>query len=277
MTINGESPYSALYQTLPSYGATVCRIVKLIESAERSVWLFRGHLGDVHREEEFFLALRDRLLGKEGGLDDVRRNTLAHRSESLTKHLIEFVDLYASHHAVQLAVGPSSGPRFSSLIIDGRRAVIGLPTTQGNGVAASIEIEDPDAVQGVVNAYNNLWDASQLIFAGDPGVTPQQRDTIKSRIHERLTSLSCDGIRWLGAARFQVAASVYCLTPRQAAVLAPLCMNGAMSKDRLTAISKVIDPQNVLKTICKNYPQMAPFIHFPGGPGRGGYRVDVDA
>lgn len=65
------------------------------------------------------------------------------------------------------------------------------------------------------------------------------------------------------------------LTEKEDSVLQAFIDIKSMNHPTLVKESNYDDAAKVLKKLAKDYPQFAPFIHCPGGKGRGGYRVLV--
>jgi len=86
--------------------------------------------------------------------------------------------------AVKVRAFEGVGPRFDFIIVDGRKAVLGLPAAAGEGVDISLVIDDPEVVRGFEQAFEDLWQSSKKLFNGLLGISPAAKLEIARRIPE---------------------------------------------------------------------------------------------
>lgn len=80
---------------------------------------------------------------------------------------------------------------------------------------------------------------------------------------------------FLGDGRFRCGGEVIHLAGNEGAVLEALVLLGAADGDSLERKSGVPSPHKVLKRLIQNHSELKPFIIFPGGKSRGGYRTTI--
>lgn len=176
----GSYGSSKAVSVIYGYHATLAYLVQLVREAEQEIWTVRTHLGESSAEEPLFNELVTRVLNPHKPLEDVRRNIRLLNSIATQRHLENLVHRLADRTAVKVKYFRGNGPAFDFIIVDGRRAVIGLPMAEAQGVGASLIIEDPAAVECLKYAFSDLWEQSTPLFYGNPLVTAEERTRLLS-------------------------------------------------------------------------------------------------
>lgn len=80
---------------------------------------------------------------------------------------------------------------------------------------------------------------------------------------------------WIGNGRVRVGSETITLESQYADVLQALVEMQSATKPELQKRSGRDQPDKVLKKLVNRYPQLKPFIRFPGARGRGGYGTTI--
>lgn len=126
------------------------------------------------------------------------------------------------------------------------------------------------------------WDAGVLaaMFAPETPESLAKRqawETIREEllIAKEVVAQARAKATWLGTGRVLVGDATIVLTGRSADVVETMVKLQAASAQELTDMSGYADAVKYLKRAVATFPSLAPFIIFPGGKCRGGYRTTI--
>jgi hypothetical protein len=158
---------------------------KIVRESERTIWALRSHVGEASAEEPFFAVVAERLAETKRPIEDFRRNIQLVGAEATRRHLCSLIDNFAACTCFKVKYFDGLGPRVDIIIVDGSRAVIGLPMADARGNSYSIVLTGR-AVQGVEEAFRELWKVSNALFEGDPLISDERRQALKEVVNEEV-------------------------------------------------------------------------------------------
>lgn len=170
---------TAEVRVIHGYSETLKYLEEIVRKARKTIWTVRTHVGEASVEEPFFQVVAERALRKRPPLEDFRRNIHMVNSEATRHHMYSLIDEFANVAGVKVSYFHGIGPRLDFIIVDGCRAVIGLPMSEAHGVSASIAIEDSKCVKGVEDAFRDLWNHSDALFVGSQFINDEKKQQLR--------------------------------------------------------------------------------------------------
>jgi hypothetical protein len=82
------------------------------------------------------------------------------------------------------------GPSFDFVVMDSSFAAIGFPAAGAEGFDGAVCLRDRSAIDGVAQAFDDLWNRSNPLFSGSHSVDDNERARLKAEIRRRIQALS---------------------------------------------------------------------------------------
>lgn len=150
---------------LDGYRNVMAFLSRLASQARSSIWTARVHTGRGEGEDEYFRAIRSRIVDP-NGIEDFRR--IVRLTPIAVPHLRDLAEMFGPESGVKVRGFAGPGPQFDFVIFDGEIAVVGFPMEGGEGNVGAIVLRRRRSVRGVESVFIALWGESDELFVGGP-------------------------------------------------------------------------------------------------------------
>jgi len=166
------------------YGARLAmkHLEMLASSAKYSIWTVRTHFGEGEVEQGYFDMLHARVIDPQKPLQDARRLIRIGPATGTRNHLYWLIDKFSDREAVKVRYYSGTGPTFDFMIRDDSAAALGLPMAGGEGFAGTVFFSHREVVQGVRDAFEELWTKATPLFNGRGNITSEERQELKEEV-----------------------------------------------------------------------------------------------